>query len=104
MYRCPRCYCVLWSKYGSSGLCVVRVGTIDGVLDGEGRYVPCGGLRPDAHLFVGANRHAWVGLEGERVFEGLAMKEEYWGEESLERFRVLTSEDADAEVGGENGI
>ena len=96
MHRCPRCYCVLWSNY-SSRLCVVRVGTIDGVVDGEGEYVPCGGLRPDAHLFVGGKRHGWIGLEGERVFEGLPVKEEYWSEESLERFRVFMEGEGELE-------
>lgn len=73
----------------------MRVGTIDGVVDGEGRYVPCGGLRPDAHLFVGGKSHDWIGLEGERVFAGLAMKEDYWSEESLERFRVFVAEETE---------
>jgi len=89
MFRCPQCFCVLWSTYAAGvGLKVVRVGTIDGVLDGEGKYVAGGGLRPDAHLFVGS-RHGWVGLEGERVYEGLGKREEYWSRESLERLEVF---------------
>jgi hypothetical protein len=90
MTRCPRCYCVLWSNYpAGSALCVVRVGTVDGVVDAEGGYVAAGALRPDAHLFAEGNRHAWLGLEGERVFETMGKKEDYWSEESLERFRML---------------
>lgn len=67
------------------------MGTVDGVQGPDGRYVACGGLRPDAHLFAGesGNRHSWIGLEGERVFESMGAKEEYWSEESLERWRVF---------------
>ncbi|KAH7394060.1 Mss4-like protein [Phaeosphaeria sp. MPI-PUGE-AT-0046c] len=92
MTRCPKCFTVLWSVYAPvRALRIVRVGTVDGVRGEQGKYVPCGGLRPDAHLFAGesGNRHAWVGLEGERVFETMGTKEEYWGEESLERWRVF---------------
>lgn len=68
------------------------MGTVDGVKGEDGRYVACGGLRPDAHLFAGkaGNRHGWIGvmLEGMRVFEAMGSKEEYWSEESLERWRV----------------
>lgn len=73
------------------------MGTIDGVQGEDGKYVPTGGLRPDAHLFavsgwVGeevGSRHGWIGLEGERAFETMGKKEEYWSEESLERWRVF---------------
>jgi hypothetical protein len=90
MGRCPECYCVLWSEYGDEGRClrVVRVGTIDGVKDEEGRNVPMGGLKPDAHIYA-RSRCAWIGVEGERVFEGMGKKEEYWSAESLERWRVF---------------
>jgi hypothetical protein len=90
MRRCPKCFTVLWSGY-SSTLKVLRVGTVDGVVDKSGEYVPTGGLRPDAHLFAGegGSKHGWIGLEGERVFEGLGKKEDYWSRESLERWEVF---------------
>lgn len=78
MTRCPKCFTVLWSVYGQGRkLRIVRVGTIDGVQGVDGEYVPTGGLRPDAHLFAGegGNRHGWIGLEGERVFEAMRAKE-----------------------------
>jgi hypothetical protein len=92
MTRCPKCYTVLWSSYGHYALKVVRVGTIDGVVGEDGGYVACGGLRPDAHLFAGegGNRHAWIDLSGERVYEGMGPKEEYWSQESLERWKVFS--------------
>ena len=54
----------------------MRVGTIDGVVDAEGRYVPCGGLRPDAHLFAGegGSKHEWIDLWGQRVYEAFGPK------------------------------
>ncbi|KAH3906435.1 hypothetical protein HBH56_203930 [Parastagonospora nodorum] len=81
MHRCPKCYTVLWSTYaaGRDLLKVVRVGTIDG---GVGK------LRPDAHLFVGKEK-GWMNLDGERVFETVGKKENYWSGESLERFRIV---------------
>jgi hypothetical protein len=92
MTRCPKCYGVLWSEYGSGKcLLVVRVGTIDSVVDDEGKIMPMGGLRPDAHIFV-KSKVDWVGLEGERVYEEMGKKEEYWSEESLERWRVFKEE------------
>jgi hypothetical protein len=50
-----------------------------------------GGLRPDAHIFV-KSKVDWVGLEGERVYEEMGKKEEYWSAESLERWRVFKEE------------
>jgi hypothetical protein len=92
MTRCPKCYGVLWSEYGTGKcLLVVRVGTIDSVVDDEGKIVPMGGLRPDAHIFV-KSKVDWVGLEGERVYEEMGKKEEYWSAESLERWRVFKEE------------
>jgi hypothetical protein len=89
MSRCPKCYCVLWSMYSAGvGLLVVRAGTVDGVVDQRGQFRANGGLRPDAHLFVGKG-HKWNGLEGEKVYEELGRKEEYWPEESLERMRMF---------------
>jgi hypothetical protein len=70
------------------GLLVVRVGTVDGIVDQQGQFVVNGGLRPDAHLFVGKG-HKWIGLEGERLYEELGRKEEYWPKESLERMRMF---------------
>ncbi|EAT78086.1 hypothetical protein SNOG_14546 [Parastagonospora nodorum SN15] len=64
---------------GRDLLKVVRVGTIDG---GVGK------LRPDAHLFVGKEK-GWMNLDGERVFETVGKKENYWSGESLERFRIV---------------
>lgn len=101
MSRCPKCFTVLFSQYAPGrALKVVRVGTIDGVKGEKGEYVPCGGLRPDAHLFAeeGGVRHGWIGLGGDgdgdgdgkvKVFEGLGKKEEYWREESLRRWRLF---------------
>jgi hypothetical protein len=92
MYRCSQCYCVLWSTYAAGGhrLKVVRVGTLDDVVNERGGVLANGGLRPDAHLFVD-EKNAWVNLSGERVYEKLGVKEEYWSEESLERWRVFMS-------------
>lgn len=92
MYRCPQCYCVLWSTYAAGGhrLKVVRVGTIDDVRNVKGEIVRYGGLRPDAHLFADAENE-WMDLQGERVYEKLGKKEEYWSKESLERWKVFTT-------------
>jgi hypothetical protein len=92
MYRCPRCYCVLWSTYSAGGhlLRVVRVGTIDDIISSTGEGLRNGGLRPDAHLFVGKEA-GWMDLENERVYEEMGMKEEYWSEVNLERFKVVMS-------------
>jgi hypothetical protein len=98
MYRCPRCYCVLWSTYAAGGhrLRVVRVGTIDDVVTEKGKCVANGGLRPNAHLFVekgedGNKVGGWMDLQGERTYEKLGNKEEYWSAESLERFSMVMS-------------
>jgi hypothetical protein len=78
---------VLWSEYGGGkGLIFVRVGTIDSVRDGEGKAVPMGGLRPHAHFYV-KSKCSWVGTQGERVYEEMGRKEEYWSKESLERYK-----------------
>ncbi|OAL46037.1 hypothetical protein IQ07DRAFT_634925 [Pyrenochaeta sp. DS3sAY3a] len=90
--RCPECYATLFSTYAAGGpLVIVRVGTLDGVVDGDGRYVAGGGLVPDAHIFAGdgeerSNRFRWFGIpEGSVVYEGYGPREEYWPKESLER-------------------
>jgi hypothetical protein len=95
MTRCPKCYGVLWSEYGSR-LRVVRVGTLDGVINKAGDVVPVGGLKPDAHLFAGegGSKHVWVNLDGEKVYESLGRKEEYWSQESLERWEVFVKNGA----------
>lgn len=78
----------------------MRVGTIDGVLDEEGKYVPSAGLKPHAHIFAGdgggrSNRHRWFEFaEGSVVFEGYGPKEEYWPEESLRRIREFMGKNA----------
>lgn len=96
MVRCPSCYTILWSHYAFGGaLKIVRVGTVDGVCDAEGRYWANGGLRPDAHIFAGGERHEWIGLEGERVYEGYGPREEYWSKESLERLEGFMRENQD---------
>ena len=95
LIRCPECYAVLWSNYRKSkGLRMVRVGTIDGVLD-EGRYVAAGGLKPDAHVFSGegSNGHGWFEWgEGVKVYPANGVKSEYWSEESLRRLEVFLRE------------
>lgn len=96
MVRCPSCYTILWSTYALGGpLKIVRVGTIDGTIDVEGRYLANGGLRPDAHIFAGEKRHRWLGLQGERVYEGYGPREAYWPKESLERLEGFTRENED---------
>jgi hypothetical protein len=93
MTRCPRCYCVLWSGYGGR-VRLVRVGTLDAVRGEGGAMVPAGGLRPSAHLFAGegGSRASWVNVDGAKVFEGVGKKEEYWSQESLERWEVFAKE------------
>lgn len=91
MARCPECFTVLWSSYvAGSALRAVRVGTVEAVVDGGGRGVACGGLRPDVHIHT-AGACGWVDFKGERVYEGMSVKEEYWAEESLERFITFTA-------------
>ncbi|KAF2026797.1 hypothetical protein EK21DRAFT_73386, partial [Setomelanomma holmii] len=98
MSRCPKCFSTLWSSYtAGSALKIVRAGTIDGVVDEQGRYVPCGGLRPDAHIYV-ASACGWVNLESERVYQGMGVKDEYWSKESLERFEKFTTGKRSAEL------
>jgi hypothetical protein len=76
---------------------VVRVGTIDDVVNEKGEVLVNGSLRPDAHLFVNhgengnGNGNRWMDLAGERVYDKMGKKEEYWSEESLERLRVVMS-------------
>jgi hypothetical protein len=78
---------VLWSEYGGGkGFKFVRVGTLDSVRDGEGKVVPMGGVRPAAHIYV-KSKCSWVGTQGERVYEEMGRKEEYWSRESLERYK-----------------
>ncbi|KAF1843883.1 uncharacterized protein K460DRAFT_153363 [Cucurbitaria berberidis CBS 394.84] len=97
--RCPECYTVVWSHYAAAGpLKIVRVGTVDGVVDEQGGYVPSGGLRPHAHIFAGdsqgnrSNRHRWFEIPaGDVVYEGYGPKEEYWPLESLERIRAFST-------------
>ncbi|KAH0444663.1 glutathione-dependent formaldehyde- gfa [Colletotrichum camelliae] len=95
MVRCPECFTVLWSHYSGttrSLLKIVRVGTIDGLVDGE-RYVPSGGLRPHAHIFAGSGskRHRWFDIpEGDVVFDEYGPMEEYWPKESLERYKAFS--------------
>lgn len=92
MVRCPQCYTVVWSHYRAGGtLVMVRVGTLDAVVS-EGRTLPNGGLRPDAHIFAREGRHEWVRLEGERVYEGYGPRGEYWPKESLERLEEFSRE------------
>ena len=93
MVRCPKCYTVVWSHYAAGGpLKIIRVGTIDGVLDEEGRYVANGGLKPHAHIFAGEEkRHRWFGIPaGSVVYEGYGPREEYWPAESLVRLEEFT--------------
>lgn len=99
LVRCPECFAVLFSNYLAGGpLKIIRVGTIDGVTDEEGRYVPSGGLKPHAHIFAGdgggrSNRHRWFDIpEGSVVYEGYGPKDEYWPKESLERIQAFTIE------------
>ncbi|KAL3300370.1 aldehyde-activating protein [Colletotrichum asianum] len=70
--RCPECFTVLWSHYSGttrSLLKIVRVGTIDGLVDGE----------------------RWFDIpEGDVVFEEYGPMEEYWPKESLERYRAFS--------------
>ena len=107
MVRCPECYTVLWSHYAAGGpLKIVRVGTVDGVVDEQGRYVPSGGLRPHAHLFAGdgqgsfSNRHRWFDLPvGDFVYEAYGTKKEYWPQESLERIKAFSTKAFDAPTG-----
>jgi hypothetical protein len=68
----------------------VRVGTIDDIISSTGEGLRNGGLRPHAHLFVGKEA-GWMDLENERVYEEMGMKEEYWSEVNLERFKVVMS-------------
>jgi len=68
---------------------MVRVGTLDPV-SSEGRTLPNGGLVPNAHIFAGRDRHGWVGLDGEVVYEGYGPREDYWPKESLERLEEFT--------------
>ena len=96
MVRCPSCYTILWSHYAFGGaLKIIRVGTIDGVVDGEGVYWENGGLRPDAHIFAGEKRHGWIGLDGERVYERYGPREEYWPRESMVRLEAFMKENQD---------
>jgi hypothetical protein len=100
MARCPECFTVLWSTYrAGSALRIVKVGTIEGVVGGGGRGVACGGLRPDAHIYA-ASACVWMDLKGERAYQGMGVKEEYWAEESLERFRTFTAGDGGGKTEG----
>lgn len=81
----------------------VRVGTVDGV-ECEGRWLPNGGLVPDAHIFAGAERHQWVELGQESVvFERYGKKDEYWPKESLERLERFLREGRGEMDGVEGG-
>lgn len=72
---------------------MVRVGTLDPVRS-EGRTLPNGGLVPNAHIFAGRDRHGWVGLEGEVVYEGYGPRGDYWPKESLERLEEFSREES----------
>lgn len=98
LVRCPDCFTVVYIHYLSGGtLFIIRVGTLDGVVDVDGAYVPSGGLRPHAHIFAGdgkakkSNRHRWFPIpEGSVVFEEYGPQDQYWPQESLERIAVFT--------------
>lgn len=95
MVRCPDCYTVVWSHYAAGGpLKIVRVGTVDGVVDAEGVYWANGGLKPHAHIFAGdEKRHRWFEIpKGSVVYEGYGPREKYWPEESLERLGEFEKE------------
>lgn len=101
MVRCPKCYTVIWSHYAAGGsLKIVRVGTIDGMLDEEGKYVTNGGLQPHAHIFAGdEKRHRWFNIpEGSVLYEGYGPREEYWPEESLRRLEAFTKRNLDVKA------
>jgi hypothetical protein len=94
MVRCPECYTVIWSHYKLGGeLKIVRVGTVDGVVDEEGEYISNGGLKPHAHIFAGnEKRHRWFDIpEGGVVYDGYGPREEYWPKESLERIEKYSA-------------
>ena len=96
MLRCPKCYTVIYSHYATGGpLKIIRVGTVDGVSDEEGRYVANGGLKPDAHIFAGdEKRHRWFDFPpGSVVYEGYGPRGEYWSAESLTRLEEFTKRD-----------
>lgn len=94
MIRCPDCYTVVWSHYKAGGaLVMVRVGTVDAIVDGE-NVLPSGGLEPHAHIFAKEGRHEWVKLEGQIVYPGYGPRDEYWPKESLARLEAFSKDGA----------
>lgn len=82
IWRCPECFVTLWSNYSGAGDRVhfVRVGTLD-----EASRLP-----PDIHIFT-ASKQPWVEIPaGHNAVEKYYDREEYWPEESLARWKLLS--------------
>ena len=82
--RCPECYVVVWSDFGTRDLVrYVRVGTLD-----QPELCP-----PEVHLFT-ENKQPWLIIppnEGKiPVFEQNYRKEDVWSKDSLGRLEAAT--------------
>ena len=79
--RCNSCKIALWSHYAGAGdaISLVRIGTLDNP----------NSLKPDIHIYT-STQQQWLKLPDNipRV-EEYYRKEDYWPEESRERFNKL---------------
>jgi len=79
--RCPQCKVAVWSHYAGAGPAIkfVRVGTLD-----NPDLLP-----PDIHIFT-ESKQPWIRLPDDvpAVAEYYG-RDQYWPEESLERYRAL---------------
>lgn len=81
IFRCPRCWTALYSRYGHPVVAFVRAGTLDEPAS----------VSPDAHIFT-RSKLPWVALpESVPSFEIYYDTEALWPAESLERVRALRS-------------
>ena len=79
--RCPKCKIGLWSYYSGAGeaICLLRMGTLE-----ERKAV-----KPDIHIFT-STQQGWLTFDDDiPKVENYYKKEDYWPEESKQRFFKL---------------
>ena len=79
--RCPTCKIALWSHYSGAGdaICLLRIGTLDNP----------NAVKPDIHIFT-STKQDWLKFADDIPnVEEYYKKEDYWPEESRDRFFKL---------------
>ena len=79
--RCPTCKIALWSHYSGAGdaICLLRIGTLDNP----------NAVKPDIHIFT-STKQDWLQFSDDIPnVEEYYKKEDYWPEESRDRFFKL---------------